>query len=324
MKDIREIFVFLCTSAAKRRSNKQKARFVNFLTAEFANAQLPCRVEQKTESVKGLAKMAMRDSSTVNLIVGDTKKAKRILVAGYDTPVRAIFNIKYYPCSIAKNRSQEKKNLMIKNLIAFLLMAVCMIIIIYGWDFSPIVRVASILAAAAVNALGFEGLMRWSNFYNFNKNSGGVAVLWHMIDTIGVLEGQVAYVFCDQAANSYLGYRHLQEYLEAANPKAEVIILDCVSWGKELYAVGNSKAAAQLQRIRQSAEALEITPLALEDKGWEDTPMSIFRQAAMITCGEMSDGYLTVFGTRTSKDSNCSLEQLENLAETLMTYCQEQ
>ncbi len=323
MKELKDNFVFLCTSAAKRRSPRQKGRFLNYLTTEFTKALLPCRIEQKTEQSGGLAGKVMGGITTSNLIVGDIKKAKKILVAGYDTPERAIFNLKYYPFSVDKNRGQEKKNLILKNVISFVVMGLSAAAIVLTWGRSWPVRIAVMVLAALANYLAFERLMRWANWYNFNKNSGAVAVLWQMLDTVGILDGKVAYVFCDEAANSYLGYRHLQAYLEEKNRNAEVILLDCVAWGEGMYVGAGPKAREHQQALaQQQAGELKLEPVALEGDALEQSPLSLFPKAMMITCGSRVGDDVVVYGTRTGKDSNCDLQQLEDLTETLVRYCQ--
>ena len=230
---------------------------------------------------------------------------------------------RYYPFSISKNRQQEKVNLLLKNLIAFAVLALCVAGVVLSWGYSWTVRGIAMVAALVLNYLSFDGLMRMGNWYNFNKNNGAVAVLYQMVDVTGIRDGAVAYVFVDEVASSYMGYRHLQEYLDEKNRNAEVIILDCVSTGEEVFVAAPAKMQLKQEALRDCQRGqLQFHLLTLGNKEMEETPLSLFSKSMMIVSGSQVDGDVVVKNTRTGKDSEADLQQLEDLADALSRYCQ--
>lgn len=310
---MKETFVlFSSTIAGIRYKNRMRLKFLQYLKRDLEAQGYNCLLwEEKKNSIK-----------LYNLAVGNLFKAKRIIVAGYDTPSKTLVpNFLYYPINSEKNRKFEKKNISIKLVITILLISFGAILIHEIPSFSIPLKILGIFILAVLLYFSFSFMKGFGNFYNFNKNSGAVAILYEFIRQMDPKDENIAVVFLDQVATSYIGYFHLKKILEEKRISTEIIILDCVATGSNTFFISDINHKKEVERMGKFYKKQDKSVLLLNREEIKKTLLSLFSNAIYITCGEMNGKDIVVRNTRSNKDIAYDLEKMELLKDCLYQYC---
>ncbi len=310
---LKETFIlFSSTIAGIRYRNRMKLKFLQYLRNDLETQGHKCLIwEEKRNGLK-----------LYNLVVGNLFKAKKIVVAGYDTPSHILLaNFLYYPIDSKRNRKSEKKDILAKSTISLILISLGIIVLNRIPSFSIILKTFGIIIFAVLLYFSFSLTRGFANFYNFNKNSGAIAILYELVCQLDPKDENIAIVFLDQVATSYVGYFHLKEILKEKRTSTEIIILDCVAVGTTTFLVSDVNHKYLVDRLEKYYESPDKSTILLDKNEREKTPLSFFQNAVCITCGESAEKNIIVRNTRSNKDVEYDLEKMENIANCLFKYC---
>lgn len=310
---MKETFVlFSSTFAGIRYQNKMRLRFLQYLRRDLEAQGYKCLLwEEKKNGIK-----------LYNLVVGNILKAKKIIVAGYDTPSKTLVpNFLYYPLDNDKNRKFEKKEILIKLMISLFLISLGAILIYKIPSFSFFLKVLGIFILVVLLYFSFYLIKGFGNFYNFNKNSGALAISYELIKQMNPKDENVAVIFLDQVATSYLGYFYLKKILEEKKTPTEIIILDCVAAGETTFFVSEASYRKEVENLNNFFPPKNKLVVLLNKEEIRKTPLSLFKNAIYITSGEMEGKDIVVRNTRSKKDIAYDLGKMELLKDCLYQYC---
>ena len=159
---------------SKRRSNRDKLRFMNRLASRLKAAG---RALQMIEA-------GDRHVQSHHLVCGDLKKSRIVFLAAYDTGSRMLNpGYRYTPLDSRRNLREEMKN-------------------IAGYSVMTL--------DAAVLLLVFRWMKKPDNKMNMNRNSGGTAVLYACAEDTS----RGCFVFVDNGVMSNQGFYETAEHLE--------------------------------------------------------------------------------------------------------------
>jgi hypothetical protein len=259
-----------------------------------------------------------------NLCVGSLQKAKKIIVAGYDTPSKVFRkDYKYYPLNYVKNQENDKKELTIKVLISFFLITIGVVLLFFYSDFSPALRVITIIANVVSLLFSILFLRGFGNLFNFNKNTGAVAIAYELIKKFGPRREDVVVLFLDRVATSSIGFAYLSKLINNLEGSKEVLILDCVAVGEKTFFASDRRDCTHVDKIARFYEGEEKELYLVPNEEVKRTPLSFFTKALLITCGELEDTDVVVKHTRSDADINFDLVTMEKIRDCVYQYCSE-
>lgn len=250
-----------------------------------------------------------------NIVVGDPSRAKTVFVAPYDTPTKATRPFHYYPFNPEKTMGEERRDMTVKTVLGLLIaiLAVPLISLAMArkgtWYFL-------LLGAALFLFLGYRVMRGRANEVNFNRASAAVAVCMKLVEALKDKKNSVSFVFCDQAATSYEGYRVLGMELPQ---NANVVVLDAVAYGETLVLAHGPLANLRARKL------LEKLPEGTRERTYgeeqlERNLLSFFPGGMVLTSGKIEGGELLVENTHSSGDHKLDLPRLEQIEKALEDF----
>lgn len=302
---MKTIFTLFAAKVPIRVNRKQKLKALNLITGYCEKSGWNWFLNEDKSNNKILKKKAL------NFFVGDIKKAKAIIVTGYDTPIKALSkNYKYYPLDAFENHSQEFIDLIFRISISAVII-VCFFVFLFLKNILSINIVLKYIIFALVVLLSIIFAKGIPNKNNYNRNTSAIAVMVDMILNIK-LNDNLAFCFLDKQAEDSLGFESLGKILEKINPDCEVVILDAVANGKTLY-YAKTKGIHNISFCDN-----RICEVQLSREEIKRNPLFFFKKAIMITRGSISANGIVVNNTRTSKDNKIDLNKLETVERILL------
>ena len=296
---MRDLFADIGVFYGKRRSVKQRIRFIKYLESQLKNKEL--------KVIKNKDKF----SESIHLVVGNLQKAKKVIITPYDTGSKMLIPYyQYTPLDSKNNFASEIINSTL-YIILGLLILVLMLFVSKGFkDYGLLMKIVIIVADLVLTFIAMKMFKNLDNQNNFNRNSQGVAVL---VQTILKSKNDVAYIFVDQAIMVNSGYKAIQPLVQ----DKEILLLDCIGNQEAMYLACNKKYKERAKNIA-SMISNEMNVIELDDV--ENCPLKYFNRGFMFVSGEMNNDKLTVNQIRTSKDINVNIERLEDIVNKLINY----
>lgn len=239
-----------------RKSKKQKQAFRDSVQAYVAEQEYSCTVEKGSMGAK-------------NIVIGDPSKAKFLVTAHYDTPVRLPFPNLLTPC----------------NLLTFVL---------YQLAIVAIILLPAMLAGIAVGVLlespqfgsQIAELLYWilllgiyigpSNKNNANDNTSGVVTLLETLRTMPLNQrSRVAFVLFDLEEAGLIGSAAYRKAHKAETEKQIVLNLDCVGDGNEIVLFPTKKLCKKeeyLNKLQKCVGSFGEKSIAVCCKGFRTYP----------------------------------------------------
>ena len=208
-----------------RKSPEDKEKFRNYIVNSLKEKGIETKIERTA------------DGKNDNIVVGDPKNAKAVFTAHYDTPARSLFpNI-----------------MMPKNRLAF-----------YSYQFLPVIflLVVSLAIGYLVGTviLKSEGawyfvflisyyvifflmMMAFTNKFNYNDNTSGVATVLSIIDGLDLDElKDVAFILFDNEEKGKKGSAaYFKDHKEEMKDRF-LVNFDCVGNGKNIIFIAQKDA----------------------------------------------------------------------------------
>lgn len=209
-----------------RKSAEDKEKFRNYIVKSLKEKGIEAKIERTA------------DGKNDNIVVGDPTKAKAIFTAHYDTPARSLFpNI-----------------MMPKNRVAF-----------YSYQFIPVIFLLVISLAIgylvgniilknesvwyfafliSYYAIFFLMMMAFTNKFNYNDNTSGVATVLSIIDGLNADElKDIAFILFDNEEKGKKGSAaYFKDHKEDMKDRF-LVNFDCVGNGKNIIFIAQKDAA---------------------------------------------------------------------------------
>ena len=294
---MKDKMMFYGVTLGRRYSRKQKEIFLNEVIRKCQELNI------KTEFMTKHTKVA----HVCNLVIGDLKKARKVVCAAYDTPVIAINPFyRYYPFNPKLNVKEESRNLICEIVLGAILLGLCYLMLTYTMNQGTLLKVTGIFITGIIILFCFFYLFKGkANRFNFNRNSAAVVMIMQLIEN--VRNQDIAYVLLDKTADGYEGIKLLKE--NVADHQL-IVMLDAISCGEKTVIAHNG------------ADVSGLLCDGWVDKQFDDTDNTVgyFKRCIMISRGEIINHRFTVKGTRSKKDYRFDYEGLKNIYEQLYQF----
>lgn len=282
------IFTTLCIQFANRSNAKKKVRFLNWAISYFQKLGYPIEI------VNDKAKFGR----VCDVIFGDLKKAKQVILVPYDTPLK--FTIKkggYYPLNKDKNRKVQLQNLLVQTLVSILWMGIAFLFMYASMKQEQVIKYGMWVVCCICFFPAFLFGKGIGNRYNFNRNTAAIAVA---MDLAKDKKDTLAYVFIDATTQSYKGYQLLVSKYEAVLAKQTIILLDCI---------GTSDPCHILTTQTCHEDALQPYWYSIDTD--EHSVLSMFKHSYLLTRAKLEEEEWIVEHTGTKKDNRVDFPALE-------------
>ncbi len=305
---MKELFVYLMLNFQQRGSVKNKTRFINFLINSLGNEGY--RLVQDNYRDQGIMN---------NLIVGDLRTARSVIVAGYDTPqISLIPGFRYYPADPQLTQKQERNQFIARVFVSLLVEAAAIYALIRMWSVSIQMRFAGILLVGVVAVLANAFVRKLYGKGNGNRNTAALALMMSMIEDLGPDNKDTAFIFLDLTASTYKGYLRLQDILKMYHNEKNInlYILECLGKNNEVYVIDRKdsrKLAKPFLDFKDEKHHFEEYTVGNDNQSL----VSLFPNALYIVGAENRDGKLVVEGTRSRSDIDADYEGLELISAAL-------
>lgn len=294
-----------------RFTKSQKEKFAKEISEDFQ--QLGCKTH--------IQDLKIKTRKVQNILVGNFKTAKTILVVPYDTQSRIFYpNYKYYPQNGVK--SMARNFLPIYG--PMVLLYIFLLIIIYGL---PMIMDNSTSIVTLLTLLYFVVLLVfiWRGFSNKNNttaNNLSTLLALDIMESLPVKKRhELAIVFTDKNNPKMLGSKVLLKYMESINKNTAMFILYCLGQGDNISIAYQKSMKKQAQSLSKNSNMVQQIK-AIDKEESVQLPIHDLSNALMISSGIVEDGLLSVKGIRTSKDNSYTQSIYDEVKEMILQYIQ--
>lgn len=294
---MKDFFTALCIQFANRSTAKKKLRFLNWIVPLFQKYGYPAEI------VNDKAKFGR----ICDVVFGDIKKAKLVVLVPYDTPQKYLFsNSVYYPVDGSKNRKVQFHNLLGQTVLSILMMVLAIGVSYLAMKQAGISRYAYIILSFFIFLIAFVFGKGIGNRYNFNRNSAAICVAMELAKK--KIES-TAFVFVDATAQSYKGYQLLKHTYDKLLEQKKVVFLDCIGT-KDPCHILSSKPCHE--------DSLKAYWYQLDSDA--DTILSLFSHSYLLTRAVYEEEEWKVYHTGSKKDDVVDFDALEENMKILAQF----
>ena len=251
-------------------------------------------------------------------VYGTPKDAKAVFLTGYDTPTATVYpGHRYYPLNIRKSAKNNLIDTWLRVLIGVILLAG--VILLTRLPFFAEKRIAR-YALIGLYSILFVFLLRGIDCrYNFNRNTSAVTLLY---ETAQVLKGDKKYAFgyVDDTVNAPLGYKRMADILKNDVANKDVVILEAIGDGDEVFLVHKDAQDEEAKRILSHFKDLEIKDISISEEQSANTILSYFPKTFVLTSGRMVNGEIECRKTRSYSSLGCDIDRLEALEKGILDW----
>lgn len=237
--------------AHRRFFKKEKIRFINYIEREFREMKYKTQV-LSPQGTKGKA---------INLLIGDVKHAKHIIIANYDTPVKSFGFYAYEPFNL------HHRNIRYMATVAIPLILITILFFFFSTYFLKIEWLKGIFHIRDIFALfiyifGMYLIVRYSkgipNNNNINRNSSGIITLLHLASELtSEQRANTAFVLTDFGCINHLGDQMIKAYVKTY-AKKHFILLDCVGSNQTTALCYSSAFSDKIKNLDDSILAYKV------------------------------------------------------------------
>lgn len=300
------------TQYAKRFYKGQKAKFQEEIQKDFAQLGYNSLVDVRK----------VKFSKVRNVMIGNFKTAKNIIVVPYDTPSHVFWpNYKYYP--------QEGNYFMKKNFFPtygpMLLSYVLLLFLVYvvpKWfpvQMQMVIFTLSVIYLSIVLTLIIKG---FPNAKNAVRNTTSIALAYDLANSLSSdKQKECAFVFMDHSMVKSYGPQALEAFMGERQRKTNKIVLYCLGRGNEMsigYAKGHRKQANDM--IKKYKGTLNSNTRLMDGSDCLNNPMEFLQNAMMISSGDKEDTHLCVKNTACKKDNEYNQALYDDVKQMLINY----
>lgn len=253
-----------------------------------------------------------------NILIGNFKSAKRVIVVPYDTPKKVFWP--GYRCYPQNGDLSMRKNFW-PYYGPLLLAYVGLLAIVYllpqflNVTMQQYLLSFSILYLIFLFVLIFRG---FANRHNVVSREIAITLAYAVASKLkGEKKQECAFIFTDSNTFKMQGSEAASTFLKENNRKPEIILLYCI--GK-----GDTISIAYHKGLRKNAMALakkhKVRLCSVESNETLQLPMEHFHQAMMISTGEIYHDALCVRELCSSKDQVYDAQLVDIVEEMLLAY----
>lgn len=289
---------------SRRRSSRDKYRFMNRLVSQLKDGKLPLQMLQ--EKSKG--------GMSNHLAAGDLKKTNWVVMASYDTGSKMLNPCyEYTPLDSKHNFREEMKNIAGYSVLTLLVAALAVFWTRNFPEYSLLWKILTVLADALVLGLIYRWMKKPDNKMNMNRNSGSAAVLYDCAQR----SRTGCFVFVDHGVMSNQGFYEVASRVG----KKPVLVLESIASGEELFLACRAGQERKAQEIIKALEC-EVHLLALDEEQYKNTPLEGFENGFLLTLGSLKKGTVCVKHARTGKDLEMDVERMQKIADGILRLCE--
>lgn len=286
---------------SRRRSNRDKLRFMNRLVSQLKEGKLPLQMMQEKKSRGGMSN---------HLVVGEPKKSRWIVMASYDTGSKMLNpRYEFTPLNSKHNFREEMKNVAGYSVLTLIAATLAVYWTRNFPAYSMLWKILTVLADVLVLGLVWRWMKKPDNKMNMNRNSGSVAVLYDCAEK----SRTGCFVFADKSVMSNEGFYELASKFG----RQPVLILESIASGEELFLAfrkGQEKKADEIVRALECRVQL----LPLDEEAYKNTPLEGFEKGFMLTRGSLRKGNVCVKNVRNGKDFEMDLDQMQKIEDGIL------
>ena len=300
---MRDLFADIGIFYGKRRTGKQKERFIGYLDQWLHRQGLQLHA----------VRYRQHRQEAIHLVIGELEHAEKVVAVPYDTGSRVLLPFyKEHPLNVKKNAFCEMGNTLVyallEILLLFLIVRVSSWFPTLGWP----QRIALVLFDAAALVLCWKLLRHFDNRMNVDHYSQALTAV---IKSASRNKGCAAYVLIDQSAAMESGYQQLA----AMCAGKEVLLLQTLGNDQSLYLVH-----AHAQKKRAQTLKKECFPWAvlweMEEEQRKKSLLYPFADAFLLVGADCRGKDLYVRHVRTGKDRQMNIERMEMVEKGISVY----
>lgn len=285
--------------ASKRFTKKEKIRYLNNIEKDFKSMKYETSI---LSPVGGKGK-------SMDLIIGNVKKAKTIIIANFDTPIKSFNLYKYKPFNVNFQRNTYFTTVFVTLLLLCVLCFIYTVQFVHLQWFEGIFK-ASDFVNVAIYLLFIYCICKCSkglpNRKNVNRNSSGVVALLQLANYFkDKPENNIAFVLTDYGCINHNGDMMIKEYLKGIDKK-NVIMLDSIGKGTTL-AVNYSSSMQNI--VKQLPSRIKKYPCDMK----EYSMANLYKNCLIFSRGTVGSKDFYVPNVSTSKDNDIDLENIDEL-----------
>lgn len=307
----------------KETVEKYKVRFYRKQKMAFKNALC-----DKMETLGYQSEMLSKKIKLVqvdNILVGNFKTAKTIIVVPYDTPAKVFwFKNHYYPCNgeiqLKKSFMPVYAPLLLSYVVLLGLIYVLPTYVTLGAN-QLFLSIASTLYLSLLLTMIVKG---FPNKNNAMRNSASIQIAYEIAQSIDDKKRkEVAFVFTDKNTTKVKGSIVLEEYMKSIKKGTEKICLYCIGEGSQMeigFKKGLRKSANDLQKKYKGSQKPIVK--GLSDGDVMQLPLEPLDNALQISTGELENNALVVKNSASKKDVSINDKLVAEIKEMLIQYIQ--
>jgi len=305
---MKDLLLLIGVTLAKRCNKRQKRIFYSQIVPFFEKFKY--RVElQESEG---------RFNQTTNVLIGDIKKARNVVVCPYDTPTTTLLPYRYYPFNLESNLRQDYTGLAINFFIYLLVGGLLFFSLNYFSGTYPVLKTINTVLLVAVLIFGYLLLDGTPNPVNFNKNSASVALLAALAEKKAHTK-DTCFILLDKNATGSTGLRLLTR--EARLKNKLFVYLDCLAFGEKIACVHSQESEQDAQKLQECLRDLNLLDKAITGERVKGTYLQYFPRMIHICAGSIDkDKNFVVLNTRSKKDFQVDVARLEKIRDGLLLF----
>lgn len=290
--------------AHRRFYRNEKIRFIQHIERDFHEMKYKTSILAPKGS-KGKA---------INLLIGDVKNAKNIIIAAYDTPVKSFGLYKYKPFDLRKRYLQYMITVLIPLFIITLTCFILSSIFLKIEWLKGIFRIEDLLAMT-LYLIGIILIVRYAkgipNSRNLNRNSSGVVALLSIASKLNDKErASTAFVLTDFGCINHLGDQMLKAYLQDYQ-KQHFIILDCVG-------TTDTPALCYTKSFQNSIKKLDSKFKRCPVNDTNYNIAQLYPNTLVVSCVEETHNSLICKNVNTKNDTDVDFDNITYIAEQII------
>ncbi len=281
----------------RRRSRRQKELFIKYFAEQSAGL-----IHEQRNTRISIVKVNVE-------IFGDIKKAKRVILAGYETGEKRLPGSEtYHPFNSALNRKNDFNNLVLRTISSVVVLILAAYTFSKSLDSYGTQKILLLILSLAIAFLSFQMSRGFSSKGNVSKS-----VSLFTASQVAKREEDVAVILCDMMAFSKLGFIALEQIVPEIKNK-QLIYLDCLGEGNQL-AIGYRRASKT--EARKLAQRYSLPVILVDIDQTEDSRFDLFENILVIDFVDEDSEGVCVPNAQKSSDRNVDLTMLNELIQAM-------
>ena len=308
---MREDSIVKTTAKLSCFTKRQKMKFADSLIAKFDELGYKGNVESTRVGMKKVH----------NIMVGNFKTAKNIIVVPYDNPRKVLWpNYKMY----VQNGTMSLKKNFIPYYTPMIICYLFLLAIVYIFPNYLSVEAKMLVSFIAVLYLAFLVLFVFRGFgnaHNTISRNTAINTAYELAQDLGSKRKEVAFVFSDANTFKMQGSEALELYLQNIHRNPVKIVLYCLGQGDTLGIAYRKQVKKEVTTLMKKYKGTcKVHNRSLEMSDSLQLPMDHLSNAIMLSNGVMDKNDLVVKKVCCSKDNHYDDKLVEDVKQLVLNY----